>query len=147
MRKDVFIDKHKWSNRVEDYNKFLTRIEDLKLYIVEFEENSAMKFKIYLSDFKIRGENHQLIIVITYDKCTFSTNNEIQRAWTRVRDTFLWPKGCGQGIMTLEFLLPFGWLNLVFLSLEQREKVVEKCRLLTTKTVEIFKYGKNNDRY
>lgn len=89
MRKDVFIDRYKWSNRVEDCNKFLTRIEDFKPYIVEFEENGAMKFNIYLSDFKIRVENHQLIIVITYDKCTFSTNNKIQRAWTRVRDTFL----------------------------------------------------------
>ena len=49
--------------------------------------------------------------------------------------------------MTLEFLLHFGQLNLPSLSLKKRDKVVEKCGLISTKTVEIFEYGKKNDRY
>lgn len=49
--------------------------------------------------------------------------------------------------MTSEFLFLFGQLNLAFLSLEKRDKVVKKCRLVFTEAVEIFEYRKNNDRY
>lgn len=49
--------------------------------------------------------------------------------------------------MTSEFLLRFGSLNLALLSPVKREKVVERCGLLTTEAVEIFEYGKNNDGY
>lgn len=70
-------------------------MEDLKLYIVEFEEDNIMK----------------------------------------------------PNIMTSEFLFPFGQLNLAFLSPEKRDKVVEKCGLVSTKVVEIFKYEKNNNSY
>lgn len=38
MRKDVFIDGHERSDVVEDRENFLTRMEDFKPYIVEFEE-------------------------------------------------------------------------------------------------------------
>lgn len=47
--------------------------------------------------------------------------------------------------MTLEFSFLFGRLNLVSLNPEKRKKVVEKYGLLTTKTMEIFEYGENND--
>ncbi len=50
-------------------------------------------------------------------------------------------------IMTSEFLFPFGQLNLAFLSPEKRDEVVEKCGLVSTKVVEIFKYKKNNNSY
>ncbi len=49
--------------------------------------------------------------------------------------------------MTLEFWLLFDRLNLASLSQEKRDKVVEKCGLLTKKAVEIFEYKKNNDGY
>ena len=49
--------------------------------------------------------------------------------------------------MILEFLLPFGRLNLASLSPEKRDEVVEKCRFVSTEAVEIFEYGKNNDGY
>ena len=49
--------------------------------------------------------------------------------------------------MTSDFLLPFGRLNLASLSSKKRKEVVEKCDLLETGAVEVFKYGKNNDRY
>lgn len=64
-------------------------MEDLKLYIVEFEEDSKMKPKIYLSDCAVGGSNQLPIIVIAHDECTFSANNGIKRAWTRVGHTFL----------------------------------------------------------
>ncbi len=49
--------------------------------------------------------------------------------------------------MTLEFLLPFGWLNLASLNPEKSDKVVEKYRLVSIEAVEIFEYGKNNNGY
>ncbi len=49
--------------------------------------------------------------------------------------------------MTSEFLLPFGQLNLTSLSLEKRNEIVEKYELVSTEAMEIFEYGKNNDRY
>ena len=147
MRKDVFIDGHERSDVVEDQNNFLTRMEDLKPYMVEFEEDGTMKPKIYPSDCAVGGNDRRPIIVITHDECTFSANDGIRKAWTRVGDTFLRPKGRGQGIMTSEFLLPFGRLNLASLSPEKRDEVVEKCGLVSTEAMEIFEYGKNNDGY
>ena len=49
--------------------------------------------------------------------------------------------------MAMKILLPFDWLNLASLSREERDKVFQKCKMLTTKTVEIFEYEKNNDWY
>ena len=40
--------------------------------------------------------------------------------------------------MTSEFLLLFSQLNFASLSPEKRDKVVEKCGLVSTKAVEIF---------
>lgn len=62
------------------------------------------------------------MIIITYDKCTFSINNDIRRAWTRIEDIFLWLQGYEQGIMTSKFLLFFGLFNLAFLSPEKEIK-------------------------
>lgn len=123
-------------------------MRDFKLYIVEFEEDSIIKPKIYLFDYTVGGNNYQPIIVITHNKFTFLTNNSIQRVWTRVEDIFLWLKGYRQGIIISEFLFLFGWLNLIFLSPEKRwDEVVEKYRLVSTEVIKILEYGKNNDEY
>ena len=82
MRKDVFVDGHEQSDVVEDRKNFLYKMEELKPYIVEFDENGAMKPKVYLADCVIGGNNWQPVIVITHDKCTFLANNGIQKAWT-----------------------------------------------------------------
>lgn len=147
MRKDIFIDGHERSDVVEDRKNFLRRMEELKPYMVEFEENGAMKEKIYPPDCAIHGPNRRPIIIITHDECKFSTNDGIRKAWTRKGDTFLRPKSRGQSIMASEFLLPFGRLNLFSLSHERREQIEEERRLVETETVEIFEYGKNNDGY
>ena len=80
MRKDVFIDEHERSDLVKDQNHFLTKIEDFKQYMVRFEENSAMKPGIYLSDCVLRDDDCLPIIVITYNECNFSANDGIWRA-------------------------------------------------------------------
>lgn len=49
--------------------------------------------------------------------------------------------------MTSDYLLPFGQLNLAFLSFQKRKEVVEKCGLLGTEAVEVFEYEKNNNSY
>ena len=147
VRKDVFIDGHERPDVVEDRNRFLAKMEELKPYMVEFNEDGAMKAKDYPVDCAVGGEERRPVIVITHDECTFSANNGIRKAWTRKGDTFLRPKGRGQGIMTSDFLLPFGRLNLASLSSEKRKEVVEKCGLLETEAVEVFEYGKNNDGY
>lgn len=80
MRKNAFIDRHEHSCVMEDRNNFLIKIEDLKLCMVNFEENSAMKLKIYPSDYKVGGDDRQPIIVITHNECIFFANNGIQTA-------------------------------------------------------------------
>ena len=145
--KDVFIDGHERSDVVEDRKNFLGRMEELKPYVVEFEENGAMKEKIYPPDCAVHGPNRRPIIVITHDECTFSANNGIRKAWTRKGDKFLRPKGRGQGIMASKFLLPFGRLNLFSVTPERREQIKEETRLVEREAVEIFEYGKNNDGY
>ena len=74
--KDMFIDSHKRSDVVEDRNHFLTKIEELKLYIVEFNKDGAMKAKDPI-DYIMRGEKHRPIIVITHNECTFSANDGV----------------------------------------------------------------------
>lgn len=62
---------------MEDCKKFIKKIKKLKLYMIEFKKDGAIKDKIYLLNCAIGGSNRQLVILITYDKCTFSTNNGI----------------------------------------------------------------------
>ena len=76
----MFIDGHVRSDIVEDCKVFLNKIEELKPYIVEFDDDGAIKPKVYPLDCIIGGNNWQPIIVITHDKCTFSANDRIQKA-------------------------------------------------------------------
>ncbi len=41
----------------------------------------------------------------------------------------------------------FNQPNLAPLDSEKRYEIIEKCRLVSKKTVEIFKYRKNNNKY
>lgn len=147
VRKGVFIDGHERPDVVEDRNNFLSRMEDLKPYMVEFKENGTMKEKKYPLDCAVGGQNRRPVIVITHDECTFSANDGVRRAWTSQGDTFLRPKGRGQGIMASEFILPFGRLNLASLTPEKRNEVIAQTGLTETEAIEIFEYGKNNDGY
>lgn len=55
-------------------------MEELKPYIVEFEENNAIKPKVYPADYAIGENNWQPVIIITCDEYTFSANNGIRKA-------------------------------------------------------------------
>ena len=77
VRKDVFIDGHGQLDIVKDQINFLQKMEELKPYIVEFEENNVIKPKVYPANCTVGGNNRQLVIVITHNKCTFLANNEI----------------------------------------------------------------------
>ena len=77
MRKDMFIDSHEQPNVVEDRNRLLTKIEKLKLYMFEFNEDGAMKAKDYAVDYIVGDEERRPIIVITHNEYTFSTNNGV----------------------------------------------------------------------
>ena len=80
IHKNLFIDGHEHSNLVNDPNNFLTWMEDLKPHMVEIEENGEMKRKNYPFVWAVRDDDCWLIIVITYDECTFSVKHRIRRA-------------------------------------------------------------------
>ena len=96
---------------VEDCGQFLKTMKELGTYLVEFEEDGTMKAKNYPLDYKVEGEKRRPIIVIKHDECTFSSNDSICKAWTRIGDTFLRPKGRRQGIMASQFFFSFDHLN------------------------------------
>lgn len=45
------------------------------------------------------------------------------------------------------FIFSYGQLDLAFLTFKKPEEVIQQTELITTKVVEIFEYGKSNDRY
>ena len=67
MHKDVFVEGHEWSDVVEDRNYFLIKLEELKPYIVEFNEDSVIKAKDYPADCVMGGEECHPITVITHN--------------------------------------------------------------------------------
>lgn len=76
-KKNVFVNRYKQSNVVKSYKKFLNKINDLKLYFVEFKKNKIIKTKNYLNDYTIRKNVYYFIIIIIHDNCIFFANNEI----------------------------------------------------------------------
>ena len=64
-------------------------MDDLKPYVVEFEKDGTIKSKVYPQNCMVGGDDRRPIIIITHDKCTFSSNDGIRRAWTQKRDTYL----------------------------------------------------------
>ena len=106
---------------IKDREKFLNTMKDLELYLVEFEEDGSMKVKNYPDNCVVGGDVRRPDIVITHNKCTFSTNDGIQKAWTRIRDIFLQPKGRGQGIMVSDFLF-FIWSIKSYFTIKRKKK-------------------------
>ena len=62
-------------------------------------------------------------------------------------ENLLRPKGKSRGIMVSDFLLPFGRLGFSHLSEAEQNSLLTATDLTETEAVEIFEYGKNNDRY
>ena len=80
--KDVFGNEYEWSDIVKNHANFLRRMEEIKPYIVEFDQDGAMKPKVYFFDYAVGRQNRWFVIIITYNKCTFSVNNRVQKTWT-----------------------------------------------------------------
>lgn len=77
MCKDIFIDEHEQSNIMKDHKNFFIKIEKFKPYMIEFEKNKIIKSNVYLSDYAIKRDEYQLIIIITNNKYIFFANNEV----------------------------------------------------------------------
>ena len=50
VKNDVFVNRHKRSDVIEDHKRFLNKMEELKPYLVKFNEDGIIKDKIYLPD-------------------------------------------------------------------------------------------------
>lgn len=132
---------------VKNREQFLKTIKELELYLVEFEKNGTMKTKNYPSICKIKVDKCQPIIVITYNKYTFLSNNDICKGQTQIGDIFLQLKDCGQGITMTKFLLLFRRFNLSSFPKDKKKRVKEKAEITITKAVILFKYEKANKKY
>lgn len=93
---------------MKDCKNFFTKIEELKLYKMEFEEDNIIIPKAYPSNYTVQRDEHQFIIVITHDKYIFFTNNRVWKVWTQKKDIFLQPKSWDQDIITFKFFLFYG---------------------------------------
>lgn len=119
MKKDIFVDEHKWLNVMKDRKRFLNKIKEFKYYLVKFDKNGKMKDKIYLLCYIVGVKNRQLVIIIIHNEYSFSINDSIWKAWTRIGDIFLYFKSQRQIIIVSKFLLLFGYLNIFLLSDEK----------------------------
>lgn len=81
VHKDLFVDRDKQLDVIENCANSLRKIEKFKSYIVEFNQNRAIKPKMYLSDFIVERQDCQPVIVITYNKFIFSVNDKVLKAW------------------------------------------------------------------
>lgn len=57
VKKNVFIDRHKRPDIIEDRKKFFNKMEELKLYLVEFNEDGTMKEKNYPANCIVGGSD------------------------------------------------------------------------------------------
>lgn len=78
--KDIFVNRYKKADMIKDCANFLKKIEKLKPFLIEFNEDSTMRSKMYFSNCIVRNEDSQPIIMITYDKFKFLANNKIHKA-------------------------------------------------------------------
>ena len=125
---------------VADRVKFVEQVKEDQPYLVEFDSAGNILDKSYPEDCEVGGLQRRPLILITHDESTFSANDANRHAWLQESDTFLRPKGKGQGIMVSDFLLPWGRLNTKHLN---AEKVVEaREQGVPEEAVELFEYGK-----
>jgi len=142
VKKGVFIDGHERGDVVADRVKFLQRMKELEPYLVEFDSSGKILEKSYPDDCQVGGLRRRPTILITHDESIFSANDGKKQAWVKESDTFLRPKGKGQGIMVSDFLLPWGRLNLKHLT--EAELAEAKSKGVPLEAVELFEYSKKD---
>lgn len=70
------MNKYEQFNIIKDYANFIRKIE-VKLYIVELNQDKIIKSKIYFSNYTVKGENDQSVVIIIYNKCIFFANDGV----------------------------------------------------------------------
>lgn len=73
--KNVFIDRHKKPDVIEDCKHFLQVINELEPCLVEFDKTGQMIPKVYHLDYEVGGDKRRPVIFITHHECTFSSND------------------------------------------------------------------------
>ena len=142
VKKGVFFDGHERKDVVADRIKFVEQTKKDEPYLVEFDSFGNILDKSYPQDCEVGGSQRRPIILITHDESTFSANDANKQAWLKDSDTFLRPKGKGQGIMVSDFLLPWSRLNLNHLGAEKLAEGRQKG--IPQEAVELFEYGKQD---
>lgn len=132
---------------IKNRAKFLRSMVELEPYLVEFEEDSIIKAKVYPENYQVGRDNCRPVICITHNECTFSANDCKTKIWQRADENTLRLKGKDQGIMVSDFLFLFGQLSLSHLSNNDQDCLLAATGLSETEVVEIFEYDKNNDGY
>lgn len=77
MHKNIIINRYKKPNIIKDCINFLRKIKKFKLFLIRFNKNSNIRFKVNFFNYIVGSKNSQLIIIIIYNKYIFSTNNKI----------------------------------------------------------------------
>jgi len=142
VKKGVFFDGHEREDVVEYRKQFLHTMEEMLLYIVEFNEDGTMKPKQYPEDCSVGGPQRRPIIMITHDESIFSANDGRHQAWISENGAFLRPKGKGKGIMVSDFLLPWSRLNLSSLPRELQNEL--EASGIPSEAAVLFEYGKED---
>lgn len=142
IKKGVFLDGHERSDVVEDRHQFLSELEKLSPYLVEFNEDGSMIPKEYPCDCTVGGPDRRPYILITHDESTFSANDGRHQAWLKEGHAFLRPKSRGKGIMISDFLLPWKRLNISHLPQEERQALLATG--VPEEAAEVFEYGQED---
>jgi len=94
VRKGVYIDGHEREDVVAYREQFVQALEGLWPFVVEFEDDEAIKEKIYPPGCEVGGSTKP-IILITHDESTFSSNDSRRQAWVKQGTQIIRPKGRG----------------------------------------------------
>lgn len=67
--------KHEREDLIEYRETFLSEMKSLLPYFVEFSDDGSPLPVVYPDDCAVKESDQRLIIMVTHDESTFSTNN------------------------------------------------------------------------
>lgn len=105
VQKGGFFYELEQKNRIKYWKTFLKKIMSLLPYLVKFKKDSTIIPKEYPNNCTVGGPNQQPVIMIIYDKNTFSVHDSWQNIWTLEGHKTLCLKSKKKDIMILDFLL------------------------------------------
>ena len=141
----MFFDRYECQDMIEYREIFLNEMKSLLPYFMEFFKDDTMIPKEYSDDYTVERPDQRPIIMITYDKSTFSTNDRCRKVWTLNGQNILRLKEKGKGIMVSNFLLL--WLKLKLLSLSPQQQDDLASSEIPLKVFTYFEYRKTEERY